>query len=114
MSGQRDAYQCVSKQRDQLIENSFRFTLEVPLRIPLKTKLYRAKFSYTENPATLGQWIRKARVENDLFAHEVAERGGCHRTSLLNWERDHTKPTEDNLERLKQALPQLDSALIPQ
>lgn len=67
----------MQEQRYNNINQSFIYSINIPLSIALNTKLYRVRDSCQFNPKTLGQFIRKSRIECDLWAKELAERVGC-------------------------------------
>jgi DNA-binding XRE family transcriptional regulator len=58
---------------------------------PLTLKALRAK-DYSENPQTLGGHLKKRRRELGLFQREVAKRLDVAVETLINWEKDRTKP----------------------
>jgi len=47
---------------------------------------------YPEDPKTLGEHLRRARLDRGLPQRQVGEVIGCHHTSLLNWERGRAEP----------------------
>ena len=53
---------------------------------------------------TLGERIRKWRLEQGLFQKELAEMLDVDEMTIVNWERGKTKPTKENLERSKAIL----------
>lgn len=69
-----------------------RFTLDIPLPVSLKTKLWRIRPKYQENPKTLGQYILKMRIERGLYASELAKTIGCSGQTLFQWEKDYYLP----------------------
>jgi transcriptional regulator with XRE-family HTH domain len=58
---------------------------------PLTLKALRAK-DYSKNPQTLGEHLKKRRRELGLLQREVAERMGVSTDTVVNWEKDNTKP----------------------
>jgi len=50
---------------------------------------------------TLGERIKKWRVEQGLFQVDLAKRIGVSEMTIVNWEKGRTKPTEKNLGRIK-------------
>jgi transposase len=58
---------------------------------PLTLKALRAK-DYPETPGTLGEHLKKRRKELGLLQREVAERMGVSTDTVVNWEKDNTKP----------------------
>jgi len=55
-------------------------------------------------PKTLGQKIRRARLEKRIFAKDLARLVGCTEDTILFWERDEVFPQRVNLRRLKEVL----------
>ena len=47
---------------------------------------------YPASPKTIGEMIRKRRLDLGLLQREVAERIGCNKMTMANWERGHTTP----------------------
>jgi transcriptional regulator with XRE-family HTH domain len=58
---------------------------------PLTLKALRAK-DYSQNPQTLGGYLKKRRRELGLLQREAAERMGIRRDTYINWEKGKTKP----------------------
>ena len=53
---------------------------------------------------TLGDRIKKWRLERGLFQVDLAKRIGVSEMTIVNWEKGRTKPKEKNIEKLKAAL----------
>jgi DNA-binding XRE family transcriptional regulator len=49
----------------------------------------------------LGERIKKWRLERGLFQVDLAKMMGVNEMTMVNWEREGTKPTKRNLERIK-------------
>jgi DNA-binding XRE family transcriptional regulator len=58
---------------------------------PLTLKALRAK-DYSKNPQTLGEHLKKRRRELGLLQRETAEMLGVSTDTVVNWEKDRTKP----------------------
>jgi transcriptional regulator with XRE-family HTH domain len=58
---------------------------------PLILKALRAK-DYSENPETLGEHLKRRRRELGLLQREAADRMGVSTDTVVNWEKDKTKP----------------------
>jgi transcriptional regulator with XRE-family HTH domain len=58
---------------------------------PLTLKVLRSK-DYFENPQTLGQHLKKRRRELGLLQRATAEILGVSTDTVVNWEKDKTKP----------------------
>jgi DNA-binding XRE family transcriptional regulator len=58
---------------------------------PLLLKALRQK-DYSENPQTLGQHLKRRRRELGLLQRETAEKLGVSTDTVVNWEKDKTKP----------------------
>lgn len=67
-----------------------------PLVITLRLSLYPDQ--------TLGERIRKWRLEQGLFQRDFAKMIGVNEMTIVNWEKGRTKPTRRNLERLRAIL----------
>lgn len=48
--------------------------------------------SYPASPKTIGEMIRKRRLDLGLLQREAAKRIGCDQMTMVNWERGHTTP----------------------
>ena len=59
--------------------------------IPLRFKTLKPK-DYVENPQTIGEHIRKRRVQLGLTQSQSAEHLGVDPFTVLNWEKDRTEP----------------------
>lgn len=59
--------------------------------VPLTLKSPKAR-DYSETPATLGEHIKKRRRELGLLQREVANQLGVAVETLINWEKDRTRP----------------------
>lgn len=55
-------------------------------------------------PRTLGERIKKWRLEQGFFQRDLAKRIGVNEMTIVNWEKEETKPTKRNLEALKAIL----------
>ena len=44
-------------------------------------------------PVTLGDHLKKRRLELGLLQHQVAQRTGVSVSTVMNWENGHTRPT---------------------
>jgi ribosome-binding protein aMBF1 (putative translation factor) len=53
---------------------------------------------------TLGERIRKWRLERGLFQVDLAKRLHVDEMTIVNWEKGRTKPTRKNLEGLQKLL----------
>jgi transcriptional regulator with XRE-family HTH domain len=63
--------------------------LVITLRLPLYPEL------------TLGNRVRKWRLERGLFQVDLAKRVGVSEMTIVNWEKGRTRPTKKNFKRLK-------------
>jgi len=48
--------------------------------------------TYPEHPNTLGEKLRKARMDAGLEIKELASMIGVTSSTIINWEQGHTKP----------------------
>jgi transcriptional regulator with XRE-family HTH domain len=53
---------------------------------------FKAVTGYPENPKTIGEKIRKRRLDLGLRQIEAARMIGCDKMSIVNWERGHSVP----------------------
>ena len=59
---------------------------------------------YPKDPKTLGERVRKARMDRHLMVKELAERVGVVPETVINWEKRNLKPMRRSLERLRAML----------
>jgi transcriptional regulator with XRE-family HTH domain len=52
----------------------------------------KSRPGYPHNSKTLGEHLRRVRLDRDLWQREVAREIGCSKASLLNWERGRAEP----------------------
>jgi len=57
-----------------------------------------------DQPKTLGEYIRRRRFENDLFAKELASLIGVTEDTVINWEKGRTYPSQKKVILLKERL----------
>lgn len=67
-----------------------------PLVITLRVSLYPDR--------TLGERIKKWRLEQGLFQRDLDMKIGVDVMTIVNWEKRRTKPTKKNLERIRMIL----------
>jgi DNA-binding transcriptional regulator YiaG len=77
--------------------------LRYPLHTSIKYIVCAARpFTYADgypvNPKTIGEHMRKKRIDNRLMQSEVADIIGVSAESIWNWEHGRTKPSKKNLE----------------
>jgi predicted transcriptional regulator len=53
---------------------------------------FKAVTGYPEAPKTIGEMIRKRRLDLHLYQKDVAKLIGCDQMSIVNWEKNHTQP----------------------
>lgn len=59
---------------------------------------YETRISgYPAAPKTIGEHIRKRRLDQKLRQAEVAEIIGCDELSVVNWEKGHTRPSVNHM-----------------
>jgi DNA-binding XRE family transcriptional regulator len=61
-------------------------------RVCLKGKKPKEK-AYPKEITTIGDAIRKRRLDLGLLQKDVAKVIGCDKTTILNWEKGHTRPS---------------------
>ena len=65
---------------------------KVPLcRVTLRGRKSRPP-GYPEHPKTVGEHLKRARLDSGLPQRQVAEAIGFHHASLLNWQRGRAEP----------------------
>ena len=72
-----------------------------PLVITLRMSLHPDR--------TLGERIKKWRLEHGLFQKDLAKMIGVDEMTIVNWEKGRTKPVKKSLERLEKILGDLPS-----
>ncbi len=80
-----------------------------PTAYLLSKPLNRLEFapSYPQNSKTLGDYIRKWRMEQGISQVELAERLGVTGDTVINWEIRGMMPAKRHLERLRRVIPGL-------
>lgn len=71
--------------------------------MPVTLKCLKPKESDFD-PQTLGEHIRKKRLELGLSQRQAANRLGINNWTILNWEKDHTKPPIESMPGILQFL----------
>ncbi|MCK4852133.1 MAG: helix-turn-helix transcriptional regulator [Candidatus Omnitrophica bacterium] len=56
---------------------------------------------YPKKPKTLGERIRRARMDKNMLIRELAEIIGVTEDSVINWEKRDMRPSGRSLERVK-------------
>jgi DNA-binding transcriptional regulator YiaG len=74
------------------------YTLEITLN------LNEFDPKYPQNPQTLGEKIRKVRMDKGLMIKELASQLGVTEDTVINWEIRDIKPEGRNLEKVKEFL----------
>jgi len=74
------------------------YTLELSLN------LVELDPAYPKEPHTLGEHIRKARMDRRLMIKELAEIVGVSEDTVINWEKRSTQPTRKSLAALQATL----------
>lgn len=64
--------------------------------------------TYPTNPSTFGQCLRKVRMDAGLKIKQLANASGLHEMTIINWEKDRTKPMPENLINFAQILEKCD------
>ena len=59
---------------------------------PLPARPQARDTGYPANPATLGEHLRKRRIDLKLFQKDIARIIGVDEASIWNWENNRTKP----------------------
>ena len=53
-----------------------------------------------ENPTTIGQFIRQYRMIHGYTIFEFAMELGFYESTIHKWEKEYTKPTEKNIQKI--------------
>jgi DNA-binding XRE family transcriptional regulator len=56
--------------------------------------------SFPENPVTIGDVIRKLRIEHGLFQKELAKGIGVDEMTIVSWEKSRTIPNKRYMQRI--------------
>src|SRR5205807_2647308 len=56
---------------------------------------------YPSDPKTIGEAIRKRRLDLGLRQIEVANLVGCNELTIVNWEKGHTRPRTDKMSAIE-------------
>jgi DNA-binding XRE family transcriptional regulator len=60
--------------------------------------------NYPKDPKTLGEYVKKWRMDKGLFQEELAELLGVAEMTIANWERGRTRPIIHKLQKIKDIL----------
>jgi transcriptional regulator with XRE-family HTH domain len=52
----------------------------------------KSRHGYPEEPSTIGEHIKRRRLDRGLLQRDIAVEIGCSEASLLNWERGRAEP----------------------
>ena len=74
--------------------------------VPLSKSLFNPK--YPDHPITFGQHLRKARMDTGLQIKQLANASGLHEMTIINWEKDRTKPMPEKLANLAEIFEKCD------
>ena len=80
-----------------------KFSTIPKLQLTIKRPKKRPK-GYPKRPRTLGEEIRKHRMDLGLFQKDVARYVGVKTDTVILWQKDKTKPSKENLGRIKHFL----------
>ena len=73
------------------------------VRCPIGPYLAKVK-GYPAKPRTIGEAIRKRRLDLGLRQADVAEIIGCNQMTIVNWEKGHTDPRTNKMANVKNFL----------
>ena len=74
------------------------------LTITIKHNLLELKGFFSKNPKTLGQYIRKIRLDKGISTRKLADRVRCTPEIILEWEKDRCIPGIKLLQKLNNEL----------
>ena len=69
------------------------------VKLTIKRHPYGFSNYYPNNPKTLGEQIRKRRLDLELTAKQVAEQLGVHYQTIINWEKRDIIPKDKHINR---------------
>jgi len=72
--------------------------------LDLQINLLELNPAYPKEPKTLGQHIRKARMDRGLLIRELAALVGVSPDTIINWELRDVKPMGKNLGKIRKAM----------
>lgn len=80
--------------------------MESPLIYSLEVEINLVELDpkYPKEPKTLGERIRKARMDQHLMVKELAQQVGVVPETVINWEKRNLKLTRSHRERLQAVL----------
>ncbi len=91
----KELFDASRKEQDDSTTPNSKKPLVITIRIPL----------YPDYPdRTLGERIKKWRLEQDLLQVDLAKKIGVSEMTIVNWEKDRAKPTRRNLGKIKEIL----------
>ncbi|MBU0706965.1 helix-turn-helix transcriptional regulator, partial [Patescibacteria group bacterium] len=90
--------------RDNHAEQNTNFLPPLVYTFELSINLNDFNPSYPKNPHTLGERIRKARMDKGLYAKELAKMLGVTDDTMLNWEKGRNMPQYKDVRNLQNAL----------
>ena len=73
------------------------------MRCPFGPYFTRVK-GYPANPTTIGEAIRKRRLDLDLRQIDVAKIIGCHELTVVHWEKGYREPRINHMAGIMQFL----------
>ena len=79
-------------------------SLPLTYTIEFEIDLVKLDPKYPKDPKTLGERIRKARMNKRMMVKELAERIGVVPETVINWEKRNLKPTRRHWEQLRAVL----------
>lgn len=94
---------------DSTADEQSRYRLEWRNGVPLLAfeftyNRYQFKPGYPKEPKTLGERIRKARMDKAWMVKELAERLGVTPATVINWEKYDRTPMPEQMKRLQAVL----------
>jgi len=72
--------------------------------IEFEIDLVKLDPKYPKDPKTLGEHIRKTRMDQRMMVKELAEQVGVVPETVINWEKRNLRPTRRHWERLRAVL----------
>ncbi len=79
--------------------------------LDFKINLLELNPAYPKEPKTLGEHIRKVRMDKGLLIRELAALVGVSADTVINWELRGVKPMGNSLRRLQETLERITSGV---
>jgi ribosome-binding protein aMBF1 (putative translation factor) len=86
------------------MRNGHNRALPLTYTFEIEIDLVKLDPKYPKDPRTLGDHIRKARMDRHLMVKELAKCVGVVPETVINWEKRNLTPTRKHMERIRAVL----------